>query len=157
MVAKLHRFVVFSLEERRCALPVDAVREVLPAVEITPLPQAPPVCLGIVDVRGTVLPVVDPRQRFGLPPRELELSDRLVVARSASREVVLRVDAVEGVVAAEDASVIDPAAVVPGLELVRGIVRVAGALVLIHNLDAFLSLEESTALDRALQRLEEEV
>src|SRR5205085_8492167 len=84
--------LVFEVAGRRFGLPAAVVREVLRAVALTPLPKAPAVVEGLVNVRGTLVPVLDVRGRFGLPAKPLAPTDHLIVARAGGRLVALRVD-----------------------------------------------------------------
>ena len=65
------QLVVFRLNGQRYALPLAAVERIVCAVEVTPLPGAPPVVLGVINVAGCVLPVFNIRRRFLLPEREV--------------------------------------------------------------------------------------
>ncbi len=145
--------VVFALDDQRYALKLDAVERVLPAVEITPLPKAPDIVLGIIDVAGRVMPVFNVRRRFGLPEREIELSDEIIVAR-ATRPVALLVERVLQVVEYPAGRVIPAGQILPDLEYISGAVKLEDGLVLIHDLDTFLSLDEERALERALAERE---
>ena len=58
------QIVVFALDEPRYALPLSAVERVVRAVEITPLPKAPEIVLGVINMQGQVVPAVDIRKRF---------------------------------------------------------------------------------------------
>ncbi len=145
------RLVAFTLDDRRFALHLAAVERVLPAAALTPLPNAPPVVLGVLDVAGRVLPVVDVRQRFALPERDMEPTDRLIVTHTATRDLALVADAVAGVLEVPDDKVTRGETLLPGLEYVQGIVRLDDGLVLIHDVDTFLALDEATALDDAMQ------
>lgn len=144
-------YSILRLDDMRIALPLASVERTERAVLVSRLPAAPAIVLGVIDVRGRVVPVVDMRARFRLPPRPIGMNDRIVVAATARRTVALVADAVEGVVECDDAVLVGGDAVVPGLEFVRGIARLDDGLVLIHDLDGFLSLEEEAALDRALE------
>ena len=91
------KLIVFALnQQRRYALRLLAVTRVVWAVEIVPLPNAPAIVLGMINVQGRVIPVVDVNKRFGLPPRELELTDQFIIAQTQRRAVALRVDGVTG-------------------------------------------------------------
>jgi purine-binding chemotaxis protein CheW len=95
--------LVFEIDGRRFALPASSVRELVRAVAIVPLPMAPPIVEGVIDLRGQVVPVVDIRPRLGLEPRPVEPADHLIIARSRGRLVALRVDrALELVATAAD-------------------------------------------------------
>lgn len=143
------QLVVFRLDRQRYALPLAAVDRVVPAVEVTPLPGAPAIVVGAISVEGRVLPVFNIRRRFLLPEREIGLGDQFLIARSAGREVVLVIDEALGVVEHPQSAITDPAQLVPGLERFEGVVELDDGLVLIHDLEKFLSLEEARALDEA--------
>jgi purine-binding chemotaxis protein CheW len=119
-------------------------------VEITPLPQSPEMVLGVVNYHGVVVPVLNMRRRFRLPERQPGLSDQLVIARTAKRLVALVVDEVNDVVTLPPELVVDPEGVLHGLEYVEGVALLEGGMVFIHDLDAFLSLDEERALESAI-------
>ena len=73
--------VVFALDEPRYALLLSAVEKVVRAVEITPLPKAPEIVVGVINAQGRILPVLDIRKRFRLPAREMKPDDRRFSAR----------------------------------------------------------------------------
>lgn len=143
--------VVFTLGDRRCALPLSVVERAVRVVDITPLPKAPDIVLGVVNVHGRVIPVIDVRRRFHLPERGIALEDQMVIARAARRTVALLVDSVSGVLEYSGQAAVAAHDVLPELPYVEGVVKVDDGLILIHNLDRFLALEEEAALDRALQ------
>jgi purine-binding chemotaxis protein CheW len=140
--------LTFELNDARYAIPLDLVREVARAVAVTPLPGAPPVVLGVIDVRGRIAPVYDLRRRLGLEPREIEPSDQFVLADSAGRLVALVVDRVEWMASVPDEAIHEEPE--PGVPYISGLARLPDGLALIHDLAAFLSADESRALDRAL-------
>lgn len=143
--------VIFTLDESRFALPLAAVERVVRVVEITPLPKAPDIVLGIIDVQGGIIPVIDVRKRFRFPKRETQLNDQLVIARTAKRTVALLADDVTGVMACPKERIVEAEKVVSGMAFVEGIVKINEGMILIHNLDAFLSLDEEKRLDDALR------
>lgn len=148
--------VVFTLNDRRYALWLSAVEQVVHMVDITPLPEAPPVVLGVVNIRGRILPVVDIRQRFHLPQRELRLTDHLILAHTEQRPLAIPVDAVTEVMMCPDERMIRADQILPGkLAYMEGVVKLEDGLIFIHDLDTFLSLEEAQRLDRALKKAPE--
>jgi purine-binding chemotaxis protein CheW len=145
--------VVFDIAEYRIGLPMHQVQEMVALPAITPVPKAPSIVEGVVDVRGVVIPVLDIRRRFGLAPRPLTLDQHLIIARTAARAVALRVDRAVEIIAVVDDLVESPAGIVPGLEYVAGIARLPDGLLIVHDLDSFLSVEESRALAGAVAGL----
>lgn len=145
--------IVFRLEGHRFALPLAAVERIVRAVEVTRLPGAPLVVMGVIDVGGCVVPVLCLRRRLRMPPREIGLADQLLIARMGRRTVALLIDEAQGVIECDASTVIDPTRIAPGLEQFQGLAQLDDGLVLIHDLEKFLSLEEAHALDEAMDRV----
>ena len=146
------QLVCFNLSNRRYALPLSAVVGILRAVEITPLPKAPPIVLGIVNVGGRIIPVVNMRQRFRLPNQEIEPRDQFILGQTGRRVVALVADEVSSVLERPERDVITPHDILPGLEGVEGVVGLDDGMILIYDLSKFLALEEEVALDVALAK-----
>lgn len=144
------QLVVFTLEGFRYGLPLESVERVVRIVEITPLPAAPEIVLGVVNVQGRVIAVANIRKRFGLEERQPDLSDQMIVARTPKRPVVLVADAVTGVLEYSEHEALAAPAVVPGTQYLVGVVKLADGMVLINDLAGFLSLEEERRLDEAM-------
>jgi len=146
-----NRFVVFVLDEQQFALYLSSVQRIARIVEITPLPKAPEIVLGVVNVKGSILPVVDIRKRFLLPGRDAQLSDHLIIGCTAKRSIALLVDDVIDILEIPEQKIIKQGHILPSAEYIDGAVKLEGNIVLIHDLDKFLSLEEEHTLDAALQ------
>lgn len=147
----LVQYVPFTLDERRFALPLETVERVLPVIEITLLPKAPRIIDGVVEFDGRVIPVVNTRRRFSLAEKETSLADRIIIARTSRRTVALIADSVSEVGGCEGADLVTPSDISPGLEYVKGVARLADGILIINDLDSFLSLDEEAALDKALK------
>lgn len=145
------QLTIFTLDERRYALRLATVDRIVRAVAISPLPQAPGIVLGIINVQGRVIPIINVRQRFHLKDREVALTDRIIIAHTARRAVGLVVDAVADVIEYPEQSIAGAESILPGLEFVEGVVKLEDGMVYIHDLDKFLSLEEATSLAQALE------
>jgi purine-binding chemotaxis protein CheW len=141
--------LVFSLDRARYAIPADDVREIVRAVAVASLPKAPAIVEGVVNVRGEIVPVLDIRGRFGLPPAALHPDQHFIVLRAGARTVALRVDRAQDLVEI-DARVVDSPAVAPGAKYLAGIARLPDGLLVIHDIESFLSLDEGQAMDRAI-------
>ncbi|MGH7589840.1 MAG: chemotaxis protein CheW [Gemmatimonadales bacterium] len=146
----MNQFLVFEVAGRRLALPASALHEVVRAVAITPLPKAPPIVEGVVNVRGTLVPALDIRQRFGLPGVPVAPGQHLLIARAGSRTVALRVDRALDLIAVDKSAIASAARVAPGAEYVAGIAKLPDGVLVIHDLERFLSLDEAADIDAAL-------
>lgn len=151
-MSEIIRIVVFRLDEQCYALPLAAVERIVRAVAVTSLPNAPAIVLGVIDVEGRVLPVLNIRRRFRLPEREIRPVDQFLIARTVRRTLALVIDEAQGVIERSESAVVKPAQIVPGLEQFHGLIQLDDGLVLIHDLEKFLSLDEACALDQAMSQ-----
>lgn len=142
--------LLFEVGGQRYALRSSVVRELVRAVTIVSLPAAPAIIEGIIDVRGTVVPVLDLRARFGLPRSAAAHCDHLILAMAGPRLVALRVDRALDLTRLDATEVEDARGIAHTTQYVSGVARMPDGLVLIHDLRTFLSPSEAVRLDEAL-------
>jgi len=149
-VNRMIQLVHFNLDDQKYALFLSAVIRIVRVVEVTGLPNAPDIVLGVINMNGLIIPVFDIRKRFQLPPREMELEDRLIIAHTSPLTVALLVDSVEDVTETAEENIISGEKILPGLAYVEGIAKTKDGMILIHDLEQFLSLPEQKMLHEAM-------
>lgn len=92
------QWVIFRLDNETYGINVMQVQEILRYTEIAPVPGAPPYVLGIINLRGNVVTVIDTRLRFGLSEAETTDQTRIVIIETENQVVGILVDAVAEVV-----------------------------------------------------------
>lgn len=148
------RLLLFTLDEQRYAVPAESVTEIVRAVAVTPLPNAPGVVEGMIDFRGVVVPVFDLRMRFRLARRAVEPADHFIIVRAASRAAsrmaALHVDRVLDLAEVNDVATDALRGQVHSAAHVAGVATLADGLAIIHDVDTFLSQAEADSLDAAM-------
>ena len=150
---RLIRLVHFNLDDQKYALFLSTVIRIIRVVEITSLPKAPEIVAGIIKLQGKLIPVFDIRMRFRLPTREVRLDDQMIIATAAKRTVALMVDSVDDVTEIQEDRITTAEQILPELEYLEGVMKTEGGMVLIHDLEKFLSLPEEKALGEAMEAL----
>jgi purine-binding chemotaxis protein CheW len=119
----------FEVGGRSCALDVSQIREVVRWAPVTPLPDAPELIDGVIDLRGAIVPVVDLGRALGLAPVQPSLASRIAVVEVDGMVMGLAVQAALEVVPVDVARLEDPPALATqaGYDLARAIVRRPGA------------------------------
>lgn len=92
------QWVTYQLEDEFYGINVMQVQEVLRLTEIAPVPGAPSYVLGIINLRGSVVTVIDTRARFGLVTKEADESSRIIIVEVAGHVIGMLVDSVAEVV-----------------------------------------------------------
>jgi purine-binding chemotaxis protein CheW len=145
------RWVTFRLENEKYGINVMQVQEVLRVTEIAPVPGAPEYVLGIINLRGNVVTVIDTRKRFGLMPKDMDDSTRIVIIEAEEQVVGILVDSVAEVVDLRE-SEIETAPNVgteDSAKFIQGVASQDGELLIIVDLNKLLTDEqwlEMTAL-----------
>lgn len=145
------QLVTFKVGGEEFGLDVFSVHEILRYTGVTPVPRAPAFVEGVLDVRGSVVPVVDLRRRFEVREFAFDDDTRIVLVEYSGERLGLVVDSVTEVLRAPETSISPPPAYIRGLaaEFVRGIVRLEQRLVILIDLERILSSEERIALEGA--------
>jgi purine-binding chemotaxis protein CheW len=142
------QLVAFKVGGEEFGLDVFQVHEILRWQEPAHVPKAPAFVEGVLDVRGTLVPVIDLRKRFEVPSPSYDDETRIVLVDFQGERLGLVVDAVTEVLRAPETAVSPPPAYFRGLaaEFLRGIVRLQERLVVLIDLERILSSQERMAL-----------
>ena len=125
--------LVFEVNNQQFGVLSGSVVEVVRAVTLTPLPAASAIAEGLLNLRGRVVPVLDVRHVFGLPAKDIEHTDHLIVVRGGERFVALRVDRATDLVLCSEESLQAAEDVLPNSELISAVARIDDRI--IHVLD----------------------
>ena len=157
MTSEINQYLTFTLKGERYAISVVNIREVLEVPQITRVPRMPPFMKGVINLRGSVVPVLDLASKFGLGDTELSISTAVVVLEVPSIEgtgsvhLGIFADSVQKVITIE-ASDIDPVPTI-GLAVdasfLDGMGKVDGAFVMMLNIEEILTTKDIGAAEAA--------
>ena len=143
------QWVTFRLDNETYGINVMQVQEVLRYSEIAPVPGAPSYVLGIINLRGNVVTVIDTRQRFGLASSEVTDNTRIVIIEADKQVIGILVDSVAEVVYLRQSEV-ETAPNVGNDEsakFIQGVCNKNGELLILVELDKMMSEEEWSELE----------
>jgi purine-binding chemotaxis protein CheW len=140
------RHVSFVLAGGSYCLPVDRVVQILRNENVLHVPKAPPFVVGVVNLRGDVIPVLDLRMRLGLPAEDSGRRRRILVAQLGKRSYGLLVDEVREIVELEEGAVSEDSATLFGARspYVSAVARKGEALYLLLDLAAALAPQQAS-------------
>lgn len=148
-MASTEELVVLEVADQRVAFRALDVREILRAVATVPFGGASPLWEGVIDLRGTRVPVLSLRVRFGLPAATIEPSHCFLIAETSGRLVALHADRARGLCTVDRTS---PEGRPHATPWIAGVTQDAEGLLVVYDLRAFLTPDETTALDACLSR-----
>ncbi len=152
MTEKTEQFVAFRVGSYFLAVPIARVKEVVRPLPITPLPSGPSFLEGIVELRGTVLPVLDLRKRLAQTPNGAPDKERFLIASIGGNIFALVADEVSDVLRIPTEEV-KPAPLQNQASAIDRVFRHQDELYLVLQLDLLLSTEERNRLSELAQTL----
>ncbi|HZS59572.1 MAG TPA: chemotaxis protein CheW [Gemmatimonadaceae bacterium] len=130
------RLLIFGVGGRLCACELDAIREIVPYRQATRLPGAPPFVTGLINLRGTILTVMDMGLRLGASPID-PIKGSIVLAESGTRVIGLGVDELRDVQRVPKTQ-IEPAEGEIGSGLVSGVLQVGEDVAMLLDVRAII-------------------
>lgn len=146
-------YITFLLGDEMFSIDVSQVREILDMTTITKVPQSPDFMRGVINVRGSVVPVVDLRRKFGMPDTEKTVNTRIIVMELTfdGETTVLGAlaDAVHDVIELEPAQIEDPPRIGSRwrTDFIKGIGKRNDQFIIVLDIDRIFSFEEMAMMD----------
>ncbi len=145
------QLIVFELASECYGVEIAAVNTIIRMQEITEIPRSPEFVEGVINLRGSIIPVIDLRKRFALPAAEPTKASRIVVVESCGLLIGVVVDAVTETLRLPNEAIEPPSPIVTSVdsEYVRGVGKLEGRLVILLGLDKVLSSKEMAAVSKS--------
>ncbi|MBI5325480.1 MAG: purine-binding chemotaxis protein CheW [Ignavibacteriae bacterium] len=150
---KVLEVIVFHIDNLRFAISLDSIIKVIAVVEITPLPEAPSFISGIINLEGRIIPVAELRLRMGMPKKNIQLSDQIIVAATPNRLIGILIDTIDGINNFSESDITPNDEIMPAIKHINSIAKINNDIIFITNLESFFSLEEEIILDKAIKNL----
>ncbi|WP_372654190.1 chemotaxis protein CheW [Halobacteriovorax sp.] len=146
----LQRFLEFSLGEEEYAIPLLSVREVISVPETTPIPKAPSHFLGIMNLRGQVISVVDMRTKLKIKPRENNAEESVIIVDLDGMNLGIVVDSINKVLAftLKEINEVPEIETQVNAEYIYGVYRKEKSLTVLLNVAKVLDIKDVNALAR---------
>lgn len=140
-VSSLCKFLTFRLDNEFYALNIGCVHEIISMLDITPVPQTSNFLMGVINLRGTVVPVIDMRLRFGIPYAEYNEETSIIIIKGKKGLIGFIVDTVSEVISANESS-IDEApdfGNTVNVDFVTGILKANGEVKIMIDIEKILT------------------
>jgi purine-binding chemotaxis protein CheW len=143
------QIVSFRLAQEEYGIEITKVQEIILMGEITRVPQTPDFIKGLINLRNTVIPIVDLRLRFGVSREEITDETRIMVVNVMGKTIGVIVDAVSEVLRISNEQISPPPPTVAGLEqeYLTGLVKLKKRLLILLDIDKILGETDSAAVE----------
>ena len=142
------QLAVFFVDQERYAIDIMKIKEIVKPMKTPPIPDMPEFIMGVINLRGMVLPLISMRERFGLPHEETAES-RIIIIGLKKITVGILVDAVEEVITIPLKDVKLPPKIAKGVDskYLKGICRIGEDVLILLDLDKILTSVEKVMVD----------
>ena len=144
---RFNKLFVFTLMEQNYAIDLFCVEKGIHSVEITPVPENISTLLGVINVHGKIVPVLNLREKFNLPPKEIDIDDYIIIVKVSDVTAAFIADSLVGVLELSDDEIIAADDIIRQLQNTDGVVKLAGDIILIHNLAKTLSIDVKSDIE----------
>jgi len=145
------QLVAFVLADEVYGVEIAAIQEIIRLLEITQIPRAAPDIEGVINLRGKIVPILNLRQRLGLPPAERTRATRVIVVEIEDCTVGMIVDGVTGVMRVDESSIEPPSKLLTDIDsdYLRGVGKVGDTLLVLLNMKRVLRLDRQHDIQKA--------
>ena len=106
--SRKERYLTFFLGEEQYGIPIDRIKEIIAMMKVTFVPKTPNYMRGVINLRGSIIPVVDTRLRFGMDQREADMHTTIIIVEVEKVNIGFIVDRVEEVASIDAAQLSAP-------------------------------------------------
>lgn len=143
----LKQFVVFPLEDELYGVDINQVMRIEKMLPLTRVPNAPPFVIGVCNLRGSVIPVIDLKQRLGLPSN-LDENAKIIFVNVGKQVVGMKIDASVDVTSIESDEIEPSPSLVTGIDsqFIQGVAKISNRLLIVLDMERVLTVDQLNVL-----------
>jgi purine-binding chemotaxis protein CheW len=151
----MRKFTVFKIADETFGLPIERVVEIIRTQKVFSVPGLPGFLSGVMSVRGTVIPLIDLRRRFGTKPSGKK--ERIIIVRFEQEKIGFLVDGIREILALSPEEITKPPSLFKGFktEFLMGLGKKDEAIIILLDIDNLLTSEEKIQLKESIVLLED--
>jgi len=144
----LKQFVVFQLEDELYGIDIHQVMRIEKMLPLTRVPNAPSFVIGVCNLRGSVVPVIDLKRRLALPSRQDE-NAKIIIVNAGKQVVGMTIDATVDVSSIESDEIEPSPALVTGIDsqFIQGVAKISNRLLIILDMERVLTVDQFNVLE----------
>ncbi|QOY53366.1 chemotaxis protein CheW [Candidatus Sulfurimonas baltica] len=139
-----HRYLTFFVDEEQYGIDISKIKEIIAPITITHIPKTPPFVKGVINLRGSIIPVVDIRLKFGMQEREMDINTAIIIYEVDKVYIGFIVDHVEDVLSLNDDSISDAPHFGSDIDtsFIENVAEVNNDVIMLLNLEKIFEPEE---------------
>ena len=140
------KFLIFDFDGKKFALGIEKIKRVVNIVELTPLPKAPEFVIGLINIQGDIIPVIDMRKILKFKESEINLSNKLIITQNYNHGMALLVNNISELEEFSETDMQEPEKIFNDIKYVEKVIVTKDGMILIPDIENMLSKKESESL-----------
>ncbi|QOY55776.1 purine-binding chemotaxis protein CheW [Candidatus Sulfurimonas marisnigri] len=143
-ISTAHRYLTFFVDDEQYGIDISRIKEIIAPIAITHIPKTPPFVKGVINLRGSIIPVVDVRLKFDMQEREIDINTAIIIYEVDKSSIGFIVDQVEDVLSIEDKYISDAPRFGGNIDttFIENIAEVGNDVIMLLNLEKIFEPEE---------------
>lgn len=142
----MNKYLIYNIDKKEFALEINSIDRVIHSIYVTPLPDAPEQVIGIINLFGEIIPVINMRKQFNIINKQIEIRDQFIIAHTTKQKYALAVDSVKGIYEWNEHEISKAEKSITESEHVKGVMKLNGNIVVISKLEDILTGNEANIL-----------
>ncbi len=143
---------VFTINDQQYAITIESIIQIVRAVEVTMVPQAPPFIMGVIDYHGQIIPVMNIRYCLGIELKEVNVNDRFLILQTPKRVVAIVVDDIKDVITIDEVEKINTTSLSDKIDF-GYLIRLESGIVFIYDIERLISPENEEEIKLMLESI----
>ena len=143
-LSSANRFLTFFVDEEQYGIDISKIKEIIAPINITHIPKTPDFVKGVINLRGSIIPVVDIRLKFGMDEQEMDMDTAIIIYEVDKASIGFIVDQVEDVLTLEKSHISDAPRFGSSIDtsFIENVTEVGKDVVMLLNLEKIFEAEE---------------
>ena len=161
-LSSVNRFLTFFVDEEQYGIDISKIKEIIAPINITHIPKTPDFVKGVINLRGSIIPVVDVRLKFEMTARDMDMETAIIIYEVDKVSIGFIVDRVEDVLTLEDKDISEAPKFGSNIDtsFIENVAEVDNDVIMLLNLEKIFEPQELldiSKLEREEKQKEEEV
>ena len=145
---KRHRYLSFFVEDEQYGIEISHINEIIAMMKITHVPRTPAFVEGVINLRGSIIPIVDIRAKFGLPKKERDMNTAIIINEVGDVNIGFIVDRVEDVLTFDEKDLNEPPKFGSHIDtsFIQSVAEVGSSVILILDMEKIFEDDELTQI-----------
>ena len=152
--ARRERYLTFYLGDEQYGIAIDKIKEIIAMMKVTSVPKTPPFMRGVINLRGSIIPVIDTRTRFGMQARDEDMHTAIIIVEVEKVNIGFIVDRVEEVASIDSSSLSEPPKFGNNIDtdFICSVAQIEDSVVMILDVLKLFEADELVSLEQIQQK-----